>query len=198
VLNEFQRKFFKHLGGSPRWNAFLFIAKQLLEKEGDVWLCETGCARWANNWHGDGQSTQLWDWILEQKGGTGFSVDIEPRHVEYAKQVAPRVFVTCADSIRYLAEFDNKAASLLDLLFLDSYDYGPDDRYALSELHHAGELAAIYERLKPGCLVAVDDCHTPEEGKQRFVKLFFKKLGVEPIHESYITVWKKPQPLPKL
>ncbi len=42
-----------------------------------------------DNWNGDGQSTQVWNWIIERTGGSLISFDINPGAVAYAKSVAP-------------------------------------------------------------------------------------------------------------
>jgi len=78
---------------------------------------------------------------------------------------------------------------LLDLLYLDSYDLVEGIE---SPTHHLAELTAVYPRLPSGCLIAVDDCVSATHGKHRFVLAWLASLGVQPILESYVTIWRKP------
>jgi hypothetical protein len=38
----------------------------------------------------------------------------------------------------------------------------------------------------------VDDCKSETHGKHRFVRDWLLSLGVRPLLESYVTVWRKP------
>lgn len=167
-----------------RWEAFSFINKQLAKLEQSIVIVETGCARQEENWHGDGQSTLVFDWIVSKYGGSVTSIDISPENCKTAKRLAPNTNVICADSITALRSF--RDAEKIDLLFLDSYD--ATGRYD-SPLHHMGELAAIYTRLKDGCMIAIDDCF--DGGKHKYVAHFFQDIGINPIIEGYITIWRK-------
>ena len=139
-------------------------------------------------WAGDGQSTRLWAFIVEAVGGSAFSLDIDPKACVLARKTCGGfVSVVETDSITYLAQCVDLGR--LDLLYLDRFDYTGDAR---SALHHAGELAAAYPKLPSGCRIAVDDCHTPTEGKHTLVKAYFDAMGIEPELASYVTVWRKP------
>lgn len=186
-LAEFDREFRSKLGEEKRWPAFKTIAYYLLAKQEPVHIAETGCAREAHNWSGDGQSTQVWNWLINKAGGSAISFDIDRGAVAYAKSVAPLVDVHCIDSIQGLRMIPNPER--LDFLYLDSYDL---DSGIDSATHHLAELASIYTRLKSGCLIAVDDCVSDERGKHRFVRGFLNKIGVNPIQTGYVTIWKKP------
>jgi hypothetical protein len=186
-LAEFDRSFRSKLGEERRWPAFKTIAYYLLAKQEAVHIAETGCARKADNWNGDGQSTQVWNWIIERTGGSLVSFDIDPKAVAYAKSVAPLADVHCIDSVQGLRMIPNPER--LDFLYLDSYDVtdGID-----SPTHHLAELTSIYPRLKSGCLIAVDDCKANGNGKDRFVRDWLHIIGVMPLLESYVTIWRKP------
>jgi hypothetical protein len=186
MLDKFQEELSPKL--FHRREPFEFIIARLSALNRPVLIVETGTARERNNWRGDGQSTLLWDWLIGKVGGEAHSADINPEAVEIASAQAPRVNCVCADSQRFLRDFDR--AREIDLLYLDAYDWGESRRAnTLSELHHVGELAAIYERLSPGCLVAVDDCHGVDRGKHVLVQEFFRRLGIEPIFLGYVTIW---------
>jgi hypothetical protein len=186
-LAEFEREFRGKVGEDRRWPAFKVIAYYLLAKQGPVHIAETGCARQADNWNGDGQSTQVWNWIIERTGGSAIAFDIDPGAVAYAKTVAPLVDVQCIDSVQGLRMIPHPEK--LDFLYLDSYDVTPGIE---SPTHHLAELASIYPRLPSGCLIAVDDCKSETHGKHRFVRDWLLSLGVRPLLESYVTVWRKP------
>ena len=186
-LAEFDRAFKSKVGENHRWAGFKTIAYYLLAKQGPVHIAETGCAREENNWSGDGQSTQVWNWIIQRTGGSAISFDINPKAVAYAKSVAPLVDVQCIDSVQGLRLIPHPER--LDFLYLDSYDVTEGIE---SPTHHLAELASIYPRLTSGCLIAVDDCKINGNGKDRFVRAWLSSLGVEPIQDSYVTVWRKP------
>ena len=186
-LAEFDRAFKGKVGDEHRWPGFKLIAYYLLAKQEPIHIAETGCARERDNWYGDGQSTQVWNWIIERTGGSLISFDINPNCVAYAKSVAPLADVRCIDSVQGLRQLQNPEQ--LDFLYLDSYDLTDGIE---SPTHHLAELAAVYPRLRSGCIIAVDDCMGDQKGKHRFVRDFLSRLGVEPVLRSYITVWRKP------
>ena len=186
-LAEFDRAFKRAVGEEHRWPAFKIIAYYLLAKQGPVHIAETGCARQVDNWCGDGQSTQVWNWIIERTGGSVISFDISPAAVAYAKSVAPLADVQCIDSVQGLRQLQNPEQ--LDFLYLDSYDLTDGIE---SPTHHLAELASVYPRLPSGCIIAVDDCMGDQKGKHRFVLAWLGSLGVLPVLQSYVTVWRKP------
>jgi SAM-dependent methyltransferase len=186
-LAEFDREFRTKIGEEHRWPAFKLIAYYLLSKQAPVHIAETGCAREEHNWGGDGQSTQVWNWIVERTGGSLISFDINPKAVAYARSVAPLAEVRCIDSVQGLRQLEN--LEQLDFLYLDSFDLTAGIE---SPTHHLAELASVYPRLPSGCLIAVDDCKNETHGKHRFVRDWLMILGVRPLLESYVTVWRKP------
>lgn len=188
LFTDFIQTFHKHLNESQRWEPFKFIAHNLLLRDRPIYIAETGCIREKGNWMGDGQSTLLWDWLLEKKDGAGICVDISDDACSLACDLTEVMVPICSNSINVLAE--HRIVEKLDLLFLDSFDYQPP--YALSELHHAAELGAAWHRLPSGCLIAVDDCHGTHEGKHTIVKAFFDRMGIPARFVGYITVWEKP------
>ena len=187
IFKAFAATFAPELSGSKRWQAMLRIAMELCILQRPVEIVETGCIRDATSWLGDGQSTVLFAWLVARLGGTASAVDLDPGACRVARRECPNTIVENDDSLRYLMRARLHA---VDLLWLDSMDYAPP--YPLSELHHAGELAIAYPRLKSGCLIAIDDCHTEDQGKQTFVRAFFERMQIAPIHASYVTIWRKP------
>ena len=193
-INEFYSKFKPLLtsasykpGQFHRWPAFEFIAEELFKKNRPLKIIETGCHR-GENWLGYGHSTVLWDYIISKTGGEVYSCDIDSEAIKFARSKCEKVkFVNC-DSIGFLRTCD---AENLDFLYLDSYDWSRE-KHVSSCLHHMGELAAIYDRLPKGCLIAVDDAHSQTEGKHVLVHQFFDKiLNQNPIVSCHTIVWRK-------
>jgi predicted O-methyltransferase YrrM len=193
LYDEYKKEFEGHLAHTQRWGAFCTIAALLLEKKKPLLIVETGTARIPGNWGGDGQSTLQWAWMIRKVGGYLISIDKDIKACKIAESSLGPTYpkdpieVVCADSIRYLASIGREHN--IDLLYLDSFDYAPP--YFDSELHHVGELAAIWSRLPSGCLIAVDDC-LGDRGKHVLVDAFFKRAEISPLVRSYITIWKKP------
>lgn len=187
-MERFSQAFGRELGKTQRWEAFKWIAAQLIERNRPVYIGETGCARDPGNWVGDGQSTLIWDWLLQALGGTGFTVDKSPQACASVRPQVKRMGVVCDDSLAYLGHAH--LVGSLDLLYLDSRDYQPP--YPLSEIHHAAELAIVYEKLPSGCLIAVDDCHAQNVGKHVMMQKFFERMEISPRFVSYVTIWEKP------
>lgn len=176
-----------------RTTAFRVIAEYLLSLNRPVAIIETGTIRppreGGAEWE-DGQSTLLWDFIAESTGGQCISMDNDPVNVAHAKErVGSNTQIAEGESIGLLSRL---TGSPIDLLYLDSMDFNDDCRME-SALHHAGELAAAWDKLAPGGVVAVDDCHGPYVGKHALVKAFFEMLcGQYPFLISYVTCWRKP------
>jgi hypothetical protein len=185
----FAKTFQPQLGESKRWSAFAFIADILIARSFSqpTMMVETGCARQENNWNGDGQSTIVWSWLAAQLGGLIYSVDINQDNVATARALAPSARITVGDSVEYLRDFAD--ASSISLLYLDSFDYKPGSLDAAE--HHLRELQVIYDRLPEDCLIAVDDCITPTEGKGALVRQWLEERGNLPVLEGYVTVWLK-------
>jgi hypothetical protein len=185
----FAKTFAPFLGESRRWSAFTFIADILIARSFSqpTLIVETGCARQENNWNGDGQSTIVWSWLSGQLDGFTYSVDINPDHVTLARSLSPNARVTVGDSVDFLRHFGN--ASSISLLYLDSFDYKVGSLDAAE--HHLRELQAIYDRLPVDCIIAVDDCITPTEGKGALVRQWLEERGNLPVLEGYVTVWLK-------
>ena len=149
-------------------------------------IVETGCVRRPGAWIDEGQSTIIWDWIIAKTGGSATSFDISEESVSACRKMVKNVKVVQSDSVTGLRSLERPED--IDLLFLDSYDVTGDYR---APIHHLTELGCVYERLKSGCMIAVDDCNYGW-GKDRYVRSFFNDIGVEPVVKSYVSVWVKP------
>lgn len=131
--------------------------------DGPITIVETGCARQAGNWQGDGQSTVLFDRYVTARDAQSscVTVDISEASVAACRAlVGPRVSVNQDDSVAFLGKFVDKAVEAgqtIDLLYLDSFDLDRTYWYP-SAIHHLKELTAAIRCLGPSSLVAVDDC----------------------------------------
>lgn len=174
-----------------RAGAFQFMVDRLMRSEG--YIIETGSAWDRGNFEGQGQSTLIWDLCAAKNPDLKvISIDKSEEAIKTAKDQTKNVSFFHGDSVRVLT--DLSAGVKLPravLLYLDSYDWH-EDLNIESAHHHLCELAAVFSRLPPGCMIAVDDCHGPLRGKHWMVEHFFLKLGVLPTVSSYVTVWLKP------
>lgn len=158
---------------------------------------ETGCARKDHGllaWGDDGCSSFFFDIFTRQNNGKLISVDIEEKNVNHTNtNTSDRVQVFCSDSVKFLSKFDNPDE--IDLLYLDSYDFDPNNP-APSQNHHLKEITAIYAKLQSGCMILVDDAGIKSEsgvhGKAGEVFRFMTKEGVKPKILSYQILWVKP------
>ncbi len=179
---------------------------------GPVTIVETGCARSAGNWAGDGQSTLLFDRYIScrDQQSSCQTVDISPVSVaECRKLVSPRVQVTQDDSVHYLSLLAQQLAvsgQKIDLLYLDSFDL--DLVYWMpSAIHHLKELAAVMRCIGPQTLVVVDDCPLNADfitgenqqinfvgnpnvgGKGRLIAEFAQACGAKVMFAEYQAGW---------
>jgi hypothetical protein len=171
-----------------RWDSFELIARDLFNRNKELCIVETGTLNSDNDWLGYGQSTLLWDWIIAKTKGSIYSVDIDIEKIRYGRARCKNVnFIHC-DSMGFLRGID---ASKIDLLYLDSFNWSKEEHIS-SCLHHMGELAAVWDELPNGCLIAVDDRHNDNDGKHVLVELFFSKiLQKQALSKNHLIVWKK-------
>jgi hypothetical protein len=171
------------------------------KKNKDFFIVETGCMR-AD--HGqlalgdDGASTYIFDDFINYYDGEVASVDINPDNVAHAqKMVSDKTQVYCSDSVEFLWNIPSKRK--IDLLYLDSFDFEPEDPIP-SQKHHLKELTAVMKNLRKGSIIMVDDnLNTPEfewftkiaqGGKAGFVKEFMKDIGAELLLDEYQIIWR--------
>lgn len=128
-----------------------------------ITIVETGCAREAGNWAGDGQSTVIFDKYISSRDPESicYTVDIDSISVaECRKLVSSRIQITQEDSVHYLTGLVRELSlngKFIDLLYLDSFDVDFTYWYP-SAVHHLKELAAAMRCISERGLVVVDDC----------------------------------------
>ena len=64
-------------------------------------IVETGCARLADNFEGDGMSTLIFDELASQIDGKFYSVDINPENAEFALKNTKVAEIHCGDSVKF-------------------------------------------------------------------------------------------------
>ncbi|MBU3539426.1 hypothetical protein [Polynucleobacter sp. UK-Gri1-W3] len=146
-----------------REKTFRKIFEYLDSIHGPLVIVETGCARLANNWAGDGQSTVMFDKYITTRDTESvcFTVDINPQSVSACKNlVSKRVSVNQDDSVHYLTGLNRHFTAenkTINFLYLDSFDL--DMQYWFpSAAHHLKEMLAIFPCVDEKTLVVVDDC----------------------------------------
>jgi hypothetical protein len=170
-------------------------------------IVETGCAREEDNFAGDGMSSLIFDDYVTEHGGEFLTVDLDDKACEFAKQKLKTGKVHRGDSVKYLYELNKKLREenrYIDLLYLDSYDFEPNNPHP-SCFHHIKELLAIMPSLRKGSMIGVDDNDLFEAdvdgsgnltkivlGKGIYISHFFKDVGID-FHEGrmdYQFIWK--------
>jgi hypothetical protein len=190
MIDEFVKEpFFERL--AARKEGFKFIVDHLSKISVPSYIIETGTARIEGNWEGDGQSTLIWDWCLERNPALKcLSIDLYQEYVDIAKSQTKKVEFICSDSIKALSEMDESIVRNTRLLYLDSFDWSPD-MHLESAFHHMCELSAVWKLLPDDCLIVVDDCHGPLQGKHVMVQYYLAKLLKSPAFAGYQTGWFK-------
>ncbi len=175
---------------------FEFVIDKLCFKE-DLLILETGSMRADHNnlaWGDDGCSTLLFNLLTSASKGSCISVDISPEAVNYARKYCfGRSEIHLRDSVDFLRNFDS--ANKIDLLYLDSYDFDPRHPYP-SQIHHLKEIEVIFDRLKSGAYVLVDDADVLFDGslfgKASLVINFFAKRNIRPKILGYQVLFQIP------
>lgn len=189
LYEQWEAEFRPVLGGTLRWEGFRYLMRDQLERERPC-ILEMGALRSIGNWKGDGQSTRLWEWLAERKKAFVASVDLDVRAVELVRMECPHVHGACQDSVVFLRSF---LPVVPTLLYLDSmeYDYR-EPRDVNCWMNQVAELGAIWGKLPSGCLIASDDNQSKEVGKCVLTRTLFERLGIQPVLDTYMVVWKKP------
>lgn len=85
------------------------------------------------------------------------------------------------DSVKFLHGFETPEE--IDLLYLDSFDLEWENPHP-SSLHHLKELTAVYSKLKPGCLIVVDD-NQSGLGKGQYIVDFLNNVNDKKYFDDY-------------
>lgn len=181
-MHEFNTNYNEMLG--KRADSFNSIFQHLnyLNKQSYT-IVETGTVRMENNFIGDGCSTILFDKYVTCLGGTLYTVDINPDACAVSRKLTSNnTIVVLGDSVSFLNKFQSPHE--IDLLYLDSFDFDSENPHP-SSFHHMKELTTIWAKLRPGCLIVVDDNFEDGKGKGAYVKDFFINVGAKMCFDNY-------------
>jgi hypothetical protein len=159
-------------------------------------IVETGCSRsLQHGFHGDGFSTIIFDKFVDTFGGQLLTVDLDQQHVDFSRsQVSAKTQIFCEDSVVWLKNLSRELKlqnKPINLLYLDSFDFYPNDPHP-SSFHHMKELCAIMPCLQPGTMIAVDDNFgdvNSRIGKGKYVEEFFQNINIPLVYDGYQLIW---------
>jgi hypothetical protein len=208
-LDELITSHFKHYSESTHiCRPTLTEALKRLEGRAAT-IVETGSSAWGTN------SSLLFDAYVNKYGGTFETVDIRVAPSAVLQNLcSPRTTLYRDDSVSFLKKWgDINPNKKIDLLYLDSWDVNWQNPNP-SALHGLAELLAIFENLKEGSLLLVDDtpidgscflsaqvqiddfndyqkAYTFTPGKGALIKLILNKIGRgQQIAHGYQLLWQ--------
>lgn len=146
-------------------------------------IVETGCYRGID---ADGQSTVILAKLGAAICGEFVSVDKDLAHVVKAREKLrgladkTKATVIVSDSVEYLS----RLCRPIDFLYLDSYDYEPDNPLP-AQIHQVAEIGAAFGKLTPNAIVLLDDCNIPGGGKGLLTERFLLGNGFRLVADGY-------------
>jgi hypothetical protein len=195
-----------------RANTFRKMFEHLDRFDRPVHVIETGCARFRDDWSGEGQSTILFDKYVHCHDAQSkfHSVDINKAAIDHARTfIGPKTALTSDDSVKYLARLTDDflaGGRTADLVYLDAHDLDWHYWYP-SAAHHLMELCSVLRILRKDTLVVVDDCAISAHfvrgpnnsinftsppvigGKGRLVAEFAARMGAKVEFSDYQAGW---------
>ena len=157
-------------------------------------IVETGTAR-ADHGHlcfgGDGCCTYIFDKFVNHYDGEVLSVDINEKNCRYSTSITSQKTVLYhQDSVEML--WSMPEADKVDLLYLDTIDFDPENPYP-SMSQCMKELCAAMKNLRPESIVIIDS-HDPlftggKMCKSLYVKNFMSDIKADLLFEDYQIGW---------
>ena len=162
---------------------------RLCKERGVKRIVETGTCR-TGDWIGDGCSTVLFGHYAASVGGKVTTVDIDSQAISLCKSLTT-VYSGCieyvvGDSIEFLRGVDYS----VELLYLDSYDFGPHI-VKESQEHSLEEAKAAFHNLSDRAIVVIDDCKLPSGGKGGLSVPWLLRNGFELVFGGYQFVFAR-------
>jgi predicted O-methyltransferase YrrM len=174
----------------PTFKSSIGLFLQHLGDRTDGVIVETGTQRLPNDW-GAGCSTTVFGETLETfNAGRLWTVDLSPENLATSQHctqhVAHRIEYVCSDSIAFLKQFDRP----IDFLYLDSLDWWDDPQLQReSQEHQLAEVQAIWAKLRPDCVILLDDNGLPGGGKAKLTKQFLAAQGWTCVLDYHQSLW---------
>jgi len=177
--------------GMDRFYTFKIAMNYYLQYEGKI-IVETGTQRQLHDW-GAGCSTSLIGKFISEFSPNSklYSVDISHLNVQISKEICCQNYQSyinwhAEDSITFLKNFNQK----IDFLYLDSYDWFPEEP-GLTECqkHQLEEMKASLDKMNEKSVILLDDNDLPKGGKSRLTKEFLADNNWICILDSKQSVW---------
>lgn len=167
-----------------RANSMRFALWMLLQRQG-WYIVEVGCIRRANSWAKDGMSTVVLSDAARHFDLRFMTIDKNPQSIEVCRQVAGshddcKLVYVMDDSIRALGSIREQ----VDLLYLDSHTYDPDDPRPCQE-QTLEECRALREYVSEVALVVFDDHALPGGGRGLLAQEYLHGLGMRKLFIGY-------------
>lgn len=119
-------------------------------------IVETGTARKAGNWEGDGLSTALFgEYCLKHKAKLwtcDISQDSMNISIKITSEYKDNITYVVDNSLNFLKSVDFK----IDFLYLDSFDSNPGFIQQAQD-HNLAEFKIVEDKLSNNCIVMIDD-----------------------------------------
>jgi hypothetical protein len=188
---DFQNSFDTFLKNGPdRFNTFKISLNLFLQRNGKV-IVETGCQRQSEDW-GAGMSTFIFGKFIKEFSPESklFTVDLSDFNIQIARSLTREyekyVNYFVSDSLEYLKNFQGK----IDLLYLDSYDWTPDDPLDC-QTHQLNEFLLAEDKLTDQSIVLLDDNDFPDGGKTKLTKDYLEKKNWLCLLDAKQSLWIK-------
>lgn len=187
-VDVFDLMFLPKLG--IRAPTFRAVVREMVSR-GVKSIVETGCIRKADNWEGDGQSTMIWSHYINYSKGSFQTIDLDEAACELTRELIPSAAVAQGDSVQVLTRSD----SVIDLLYLDSYDVDMANPHPAA-LHCLMEFCSARPRLRSGSIVFIDDSPMGPDfivgGKGKYLSEYFKQRNILPFTFGYQVAYVMP------
>lgn len=184
-----------YLGLLAESNRFvtMYLALDLLLKQGGRTLVETGTLRIENNRH-DGMSTLVFGGFCKKYQRYLHTVDADEVAMNVCRKATGdyKDFISynVSDSIAFLKNFNRQ----IDLLYLDSLDC-PEIEYSpqltASQEHQLREIETAFDKLSQNAIVLLDDNDLVNGGKTRLSKIFLQENGFTEAMSWKQSLWAK-------
>jgi len=173
-----------------RFETMRFVLAYFFRLGGKV-IVETGCQREKDDW-GAGCSTSVFSECIQTLDSEVrlWTVDISQQAMDVCKictmNTFPYIDYVLDDSVEFLKRFDKP----IDLLYLDSYDWLPEEPIlSACQQHQLKEIHAAWKNVHPKTVILLDDNGLDGGGKTKATRKFLKENDWEEIFNEYQSAW---------